>query len=817
MKIFISCSSQDKEIAYAYKNRLLGFNIDVSTGASFNPGESFIDALKSKLNEADVILILLTKSYLSSSWLQFKMAGALFSHNNGHCFLIVERGVNIPVFFNGVPYYTLEQIDENPQDDLLHAVIDSGKSDNVMMTSAGKDCKTSGTRTPQIVPQKTIFLSYCSKETELVDAVDNAFSNIDGLKVTRYTRDVEYRDSFKEFMRCVKEHDYVIMIISDNFLKSQACMFEVSEILTDLEFKEKLMPIVISDDDAKYLTTPPPYPVGAKVFNQLERDQYIVFWEQQYRLAKASYDEIESDVAKIESAKNLREIRRIIDNDLSVFLAYVSEHCEVSFSDSYGNGFLAIRKAMGVFEEVAFPLMMHEIAHLDFGKITRSAHDQKPRMTVAGLTEKIKAVVVEYRRYPSKKREAVTLLEPYFDKAAEAKTILIGDGRFRLSFIKMLGKRNMMALKKLLLEIDKPYYNDFIFELEDTKNKAARQMAVNEQSPVSTILLELSKIETEHDQLTYIKRLGFNVPKDIFNNEKFAHYYLRFLDINVPEHIVWDAICRMPSKSDIDKYIRELIIAEAGVTKNFNLLCSKATTSSSDNSILIHCVRLLRNLDRFEHTFSMSIFNLLKTTEDKELKSACMNYCEFIRLEWGIKSDIYQHIIDYSLGELKQPHDKLTKEDLINLLMSKYTYETDMQHIHQLFFDGDEEVKAFVLNGLYSYCDMDMFIYDPKMQKLFLEIFNEVLSWNDDYCTDSMLRYCLFNRTDDIFTVDEIYDRLKDVNDDVFYMFMHGLHYEEFNPNFHECYGLNDEEKERVRYIITARKHPRAHKLLSLF
>jgi len=663
---------------------------------------------------------------------------------------------------------------------------------------------------------KTIFLSYCSKETDLADAVDNAFSNIDGLQVTRYTRDVEYRDSFKEFMKRVKEHDYVIMLISDSFLKSQACMFEVSEILTDLEFKKKLMPIVISDCDANYLTVTPHNPIGAKVYDQLERDRYIVFWEQQYKHAKAIYDEIESDVAKIESAKNLREIRRIIDNDLGVFLSYVSEHLEVSFSDSYGNGFFAIRKAMDVHEEVAFPLMLHEIAHLDFSEITRSAHEQKPSMTVSSLAEKVKAVLVEYRRFPSKKREAITLLEPYFSNASEYKNVLIIDNGFRISFIKALGKHNMMTLKKLLIEIDKVYYSEIKFETDESGEKAHEKALENMTLPVSTILSNLSQIRAENDQLAYIKRLGYRVPKNIFNNEAFASYFLHFLDVKVPEQIIWDAICCMPSKTDIDKYIRELIVTKANIIRNFDTLCSNAT-SASDNSILIHCIRLLRNLDRFEYTFATPIFNLLKITIDQELKSACMNYCEFIRLEYGLKSDTYQEIIDYTLSELKEIHDNLTKSDLVNLLMSKCTYESDLPIIHQVFFENDKEVKEYIIDGFFSYCDVEMFIYDPKMQKLFMDIFDEVISWNDDYSTSSMLLYCLFTRTDDIFTVDEIYEKLDSVNEDSFYMFMQRLHYEEFNPNFQENYELNNDEKERIKKIIKSRNHPRSRKLLEWF
>jgi hypothetical protein len=49
--------------------------------------------------------------------------------------------------------------------------------------------------------KQTIFLSYSSKESDLADIVDFTFSAFSNVTVTRYTRDVEYRGSFKDFMK----------------------------------------------------------------------------------------------------------------------------------------------------------------------------------------------------------------------------------------------------------------------------------------------------------------------------------------------------------------------------------------------------------------------------------------------------------------------------------------------------------------------------------------------------------------------------------------------------------------------------------------
>ncbi len=97
----------------------------------------------------------------------------------------------------------------------------------------------------------TLFLSYCSKDESIANIIDNDLHEQIGdiLKITRYTRDVGYRESFKEFMNRIGEHDYVLSIVSDSYLKSAACMYEVGEVLNDHNFTEKLLFVVLSEED----------------------------------------------------------------------------------------------------------------------------------------------------------------------------------------------------------------------------------------------------------------------------------------------------------------------------------------------------------------------------------------------------------------------------------------------------------------------------------------------------------------------------------------------------------------------------------------
>ena len=89
-----------------------------------------------------------------------------------------------------------------------------------------------------------------------------------------------------------------------------------------------------------------------------------------------------------------------------------------------------------------------------------------------------------------------------------------------------------------------------------------------------------------------------------------------------------------------------------------------------------------------------------------------------------------------------------------------------------------------------------------------------VYSWCDDKLTADLLLYCLFTRTYDIFTVDEIFRKVLEFNDDVFYSFFWGVAYGEYGKGTDEVYDLDDDEKSRITDIIKSRNHPRGEKLL---
>ena len=80
------------------------------------------------------------------------------------------------------------------------------------------------------IKKKTLFVSYKAEDAPIADIIINTIQSKAGdkMEISRYT-DLAYKASFRQFMNSIEEHDYVMCIVSDKYLKSRPCMYEVGE------------------------------------------------------------------------------------------------------------------------------------------------------------------------------------------------------------------------------------------------------------------------------------------------------------------------------------------------------------------------------------------------------------------------------------------------------------------------------------------------------------------------------------------------------------------------------------------------------------
>lgn len=69
--------------------------------------------------------------------------------------------------------------------------------------------------------------------------------------VRRDKVDCNYRENIKEFMEAIREGQYIVLILSQEYLKSENCMFELVGVMKHPDYKNRLFPIVCDSKDSK--------------------------------------------------------------------------------------------------------------------------------------------------------------------------------------------------------------------------------------------------------------------------------------------------------------------------------------------------------------------------------------------------------------------------------------------------------------------------------------------------------------------------------------------------------------------------------------
>jgi len=148
-----------------------------------------------------------------------------------------------------------------------------------------------------------IFISYSWKNENIADSLESMFTD-KNVKLLRDKRDLTFRKSIKEYMKTIRNVDYCIMIISDSFLKSKNCMYEVNEFIKDENYKNKILPLIEKETN---------------IFSAIERNKYIKYWQEEYEKLDEDSEKIEilNKNDSISELKMLENIKRNIGDFLN--------------------------------------------------------------------------------------------------------------------------------------------------------------------------------------------------------------------------------------------------------------------------------------------------------------------------------------------------------------------------------------------------------------------------------------------------------------------------------------------------------------------
>ncbi|MCP5101962.1 MAG: TIR domain-containing protein, partial [bacterium] len=116
-----------------------------------------------------------------------------------------------------------------------------------------------------IPPVKEIYISYAwgGESEEIADRLDDAFKE-KGITMIRDKRDLGFKGRIKEFMERIGRGKCVIVVISNKYLESRNCMFELMQIAKSGDFYGRIFPVVLDD---------------AKIYDPEDRINYVQYWE----------------------------------------------------------------------------------------------------------------------------------------------------------------------------------------------------------------------------------------------------------------------------------------------------------------------------------------------------------------------------------------------------------------------------------------------------------------------------------------------------------------------------------------------------------
>ena len=155
-------------------------------------------------------------------------------------------------------------------------------------------------------PKPTAFISFNSGDASFVDSLEEKAQQ--HASIIRYENGVSPWGRFKAFMDTIKEQDFAVLVISDAYLKSRACMYEVMTVMQNANWTNTTMFVVMS---------------GTSIYSNDGRLCYITYWSEQFnKLSEALAGLPETAIRN--QREELQQIEKIRDS-IGGFLSIVSD------------------------------------------------------------------------------------------------------------------------------------------------------------------------------------------------------------------------------------------------------------------------------------------------------------------------------------------------------------------------------------------------------------------------------------------------------------------------------------------------------------
>lgn len=202
-----------------------------------------------------------------------------------------------------------------------------------------------------------IFLSYAWANQTSSDIIEEDLSKI-GISIIRDKNEIQYKDSLERFMNRVRSSDFVIILLSKEYLESRNCLYELFELFKEKDHKKLILPIVINN---------------IKFFNSSDRLNFIQFWENK----KKELDDNLNKVNVLNSPSLLEELRFVnqICLQLDIYLCMLADMKHLNLDQMRSEGYYSLLQKIG-FSNITYLVELLEIALIEDLKTREIALDE---------------------------------------------------------------------------------------------------------------------------------------------------------------------------------------------------------------------------------------------------------------------------------------------------------------------------------------------------------------------------------------------------------------------------------------------------------
>lgn len=142
-------------------------------------------------------------------------------------------------------------------------------------------------------PVRQVFFSYAwgGESERIVNELD-ADLQARGIVVVRDKRDLGYKGKIREFMQEIGRAHAIVVVVSDKYLRSPNCMFELVEIAKSRDIHDRVFPVVLQDAD---------------IYKEVNSIKYVKHWEDEFNALNQA-------MSSLRSQANLQGQREALDN-----------------------------------------------------------------------------------------------------------------------------------------------------------------------------------------------------------------------------------------------------------------------------------------------------------------------------------------------------------------------------------------------------------------------------------------------------------------------------------------------------------------------